>query len=134
LIHLDPSTGNHIQYTKDEGLPSNSALDIVKGNEGMIWVGTRMGPAKFDSKTGVISSVGLPKGRYNYGISKTDAGQIFIGANNGLISFYPDQVIGNPNPPQLAISEMLISDINYLEGRALSDDLILSHELISNHP
>lgn len=128
LIHLNPSTGKYTQYTKDDGLPSNSALDVVKDNEGIYWVGTRMGPAKFDSETGMVSSVGLPKGRYNYGIFRAHDGQIFLGANNGLVSFYPDQVNGNPIPPQLAISELLISEINYLEGRNLSDDLILSHD------
>lgn len=87
-----------------------------------------MGPAKFEPKSGKISSLGLPKGRYNYGIFKTLDNQIFLGANNGLVSFYPHQVMGNPYPPQLAISDMLISDKNYIIGNNQSDEIELSYD------
>jgi len=127
LVHLNPVDLTYIQYTKKDGLPSNEALDIVEGNDGTIWISTRMGPAKLDSGTGKVSSVGLPKGRYNYGIFKTNDGQIFLGANNGLVSFYPDQVIGNPYPPQLTISDLLVSDKNYLGGKNDSLELSFSY-------
>lgn len=127
LLHLNPADGNYIQYTKKDGLPSNEALDIVEGSEGSFWVSTRMGPARFDSKSGQISSIGLPKGRYNYGIFKTIDGQIYLGANNGLVSFYPYQVMENPHPPQIDISELLISNKNYLTGKNKINELVLSH-------
>lgn len=128
LLHLNPADGDYVQYTKKDGLPSNEALDLVEGNKGSFWISTRMGPARFDSETGKISSIGLPKGRYNYGIFKTIDGQIYLGANNGLASFYPHQVIGNPYPPQISISDLLISDKNYLTGNNHSDILSLSYD------
>ncbi len=109
LLHLNPTDNSFTRYSKKDGLPSNRALDIVRGNNGLVWVSTRMGPAKFDSRTGKISSLHFPKGRYNFGIFKTTDGQIFLGANNGLLSFYPFQVKGNPHPPEIAISDILIS-------------------------
>ncbi len=89
LVHLNPNDSSYIQYTKNDGLPSNDAVDIVEGDNGIVWVNTRMGPAKFDTETGEISSIGLPKGRYNSGIFKASDDQIYLGANNGLISFLP---------------------------------------------
>ncbi len=127
LIHLNPTDRSYIQYTKKEELPSNEALDIVEGKDGVFWISTRMGPAKFDARTSKVSSVGLPKGRYNFGIFKTKDGQLFLGANNGLISFYPSQVIGNPYPPQVIISDLLISDENYLAGKTHTDGFNLSY-------
>ena len=127
LIHLNPADTTYVQYSIQDGLPSNDAVDIAEGHDGVIWVGTRMGPAKFDSQTGKISSAGLPKIRYNTGIFKASDNQIYVGAN-GLISFYPDQIEGNPYPPQLAISEFIISNKNDLSGKNISDKLSLTHD------
>ena len=127
LVHLNPVDRTYIQYTKKEGLPSNHGLDIVKGENDIFWVNTRLGSAKFDAKTGKISSVGLPKGRYNTTIFKAIDNQIYVGKNDGLVSFYPDQVLGNPYPPQVSISELLISDKNYLAEKNDSTELVLSH-------
>lgn len=129
LLHLNPVTGSIIQYTKKDGLPSNSGVDIIAGDDGVFWVQTRMGPAKFDSKTGKISSIGLLKGMYNTSIMKASDGQIYLGdkKRNGLVSFHPNQVMGNPYPPQIDISEMLISDSNYLAGKNNSNELNLSY-------
>jgi len=129
LLHLNPATGSIIQYTKKDGLPSNSGVDIVAGDDGVFWVQTRMGPAKFDSKTGKISSIGLLKGMYNTSIMKASDGQIYLGdkKRNGLVSFHPNQVMGNPYPPQIDISEMLISDRNYLAVKNNSNELNLSY-------
>ena len=128
LVHLNPIGKSIIQYTKKEGLPSNEGIDIVKGENGMYWVNTRVGPAKFDAKTGEISPISLLKGRYNTRISKASDGQIYLAASNGLVSFYPNQVIGNPFPPQIDISELLISNNNYLTGKNKNNELVLSHE------
>lgn len=127
LLHLNPVDCTYTQYTKKDGLPSNEGLDIVKGENGVFWVNTRVGPAKFDTKTGEISPVGLPKHRYNTGIFKASDNQIYLGSNNGLSSFYPDQVLGNPYPPQVSISDLLISEKNYLSGKNDSDELSFSH-------
>ncbi len=128
LVHLNPNDRKYIQYTKKEGLPSNDALDIVEGEEGIFWVGTRMGPANFDTENGKISTAGLPKGRYNTGIFKASDGQIYVGKNNGLISFFPHQVTGNPIPPQINISGLLISDENHLDENQDSTELVFSHK------
>lgn len=128
LLHLNPVDGSYVQYTKKDGLPSNEGLDIAEGGNGIYWVNTRIGPAKFDTETGKISPVGLPKRRYNSGIFKASNNHLYLGSNNGLYSFNPDQVLGNPNPPQVTISALLISDTNYLSGKSQSAELNFSYE------
>ncbi len=127
LLHLNPNDDDYIQYTKKDGLPSNKAIDMVEGDDGFFWINTRMGPAKFNSENGKISSLDLPKGRYNYGIFKTTDDKIYLGANNGLLSFYPYQVKGNPFPPQVNISDILISNKNYLTDKNKSGELNFSY-------
>ncbi len=127
LLHLNPSDKSYVQYTKKDGLPSNEGVDIVEGEKGIFWVNTRIGPAKFDTKTGKVSPVGLPKVRYNAGIFKASDKKLYVGSNNGLTSFYPDQILGNPYPPQVTISDLLISDKNYLAEKNQSNELSLSY-------
>jgi signal transduction histidine kinase/ligand-binding sensor domain-containing protein/AraC-like DNA-binding protein len=127
LIHLNPADKTYIQYTKKDGLPSNDVVSIVKGENGVYWINTRFGPAKFDIKTSIISSVGLPKYRYNRGILKASDNQIYITPHIGLISFFPTQVEGNPYPPQISVSDLLISKTNFLSKNNDSKVLKFSH-------
>lgn len=127
LIYLNPKDKSFVQYTKKDGLPSNDGLDIVAGENGIFWIITRNGPAKFDAKTGKISSIKLLKDWYNTRIFKASDGQIYLAANSGLVSFYPDQVLGNPYPPQVSISDLLISDQNYFDGKNRSNELSFSY-------
>ncbi len=130
MVHLNPVDLTYTRYTKKEGLPSNDGLDIVQGENSIFWINTRLGPAKFDAETGNISTVGLPKKRYNTTIFKASDNQIYVGSDNGLYSFYPDQVGGNPYPPQINISDLLISDKNYLANKNETDgtQLVLQSE------
>jgi len=128
LVHFNPADRTYVQYTKKDGLPSNDAVDIVAGENSIYWVNTRMGPAKFDTETGIIYPVGLPKYRYNIGIFRASDNQIYLGTNNGLSSFYPDQVLGNPYPPQIVISELLISDTNHVTGKSNQNELSFSYD------
>jgi signal transduction histidine kinase/ligand-binding sensor domain-containing protein/DNA-binding response OmpR family regulator len=127
LVHLNPVDKSYIQYTKKDGLPSNEGVDITNGDPGIYWVSTRIGPAKFNNKTGEISPAGLPKLRYNTGIFKASDNQLYVGAAKGLYSFHPSQIGGNPYPPQTDISELLISNTNYFSGNSKQQELTLTH-------
>jgi signal transduction histidine kinase/ligand-binding sensor domain-containing protein/AraC-like DNA-binding protein len=130
LLHLNPADCTYIQYTKNDGLPSNDGLDIVKSENGIYWVNTRIGPAKFDTETGKFSPVGLPKRRYNTGIMKVSDNQLYVGSNNGLYSFYPDKVLGNPYPPDVILESINVTgeSINLLNTKSDKSEILLSHE------
>jgi signal transduction histidine kinase/ligand-binding sensor domain-containing protein/CheY-like chemotaxis protein/AraC-like DNA-binding protein len=127
LIHLNPADKTYIQYTKKNGLPSNEALDIARGEKGIYWVNTRFGPAKFNAATSKITPYDVPNYRYNSGIFKASDGQIYFGSNSGLLSFNSSQVTGNPFPPQLNISDLMISNTNFLAKNIDSTELKFSH-------
>jgi signal transduction histidine kinase/ligand-binding sensor domain-containing protein/AraC-like DNA-binding protein len=129
LLHLNPVDRTYIQYTKKDGLPSIEGVDITEGENGIFWVNTRIGPAKFESETGKISSVGLPKHRYNTGIFKASDNHLYLGSHNGLSSFYPDQVLGNPYPPEVILESINITGKTFNLLNTISDksELLLSH-------
>jgi signal transduction histidine kinase/ligand-binding sensor domain-containing protein/DNA-binding NarL/FixJ family response regulator len=128
LLHLNPADKAYDHYTKKKGLPSNDVVSIVPGENGIYWLNTRLGPAKFNVNSTKISSVGLPKIRYNRGILKASDGKIYLSANNGLSSFYPSEIDGNPYPPQLVISDLMVSDSSFLDGENRFNELTLTHD------
>ncbi|RLD62878.1 MAG: hypothetical protein DRI95_12435 [Bacteroidetes bacterium] len=114
ILHLNPADGSYKQYTKEDGLKSNLGNLIFNGNEeGIYWIASRFGPSRMDTKTGEISPVNLSIGRYNIGGMKSVSGKLFFPANKGLLSFYPDEIMGNPFPPKTMISDFLVSGVLY---------------------
>lgn len=130
FLHLNPLDKSYVQYTKHDGLPSNEGVDIADGENGIFWINTRLGPVKFDTETSKISPVGLPKQRYNTGIFIASNNQIYVGSNNGLYSFYPDQVLGNPNPPDVILESILVTgnSLNLLDNNSSKSEILLSHD------
>jgi ligand-binding sensor domain-containing protein len=130
LIHLNPVDNTFIQYTKKDGLPSNDVVDFVEDIESNFWIGTRMGPAKFNTENGHISPIDLPIARYNRGILIASDHQIYLSANNGLVSFYPSQVIGNPYAPEVILESINVTggSFNLLNKKSNDSEILLSHE------
>ncbi len=128
ILHLNPADGKYKQYTKEDGLKTNLGNLIFKGNEeGIYWVASRFGPSKMDTRTGKITPINLSMGRYNIGGMKSASGKLFFPANKGLLSFYPDEIMGNPFPPTTIISDFLISDMSYKFGTNLSNEITLRY-------
>lgn len=52
----------HIQYTIDDGLPSMECYDVIKDEQGYVWIGTDRGLVKFNGKDFTVLSEdnGLP--------------------------------------------------------------------------
>lgn len=130
LVHLNPADRTYTNYTTKDGLPSNNGLDIVEGENSIFWVNTRLGPVKFDAETGKISTAGLPKKRYNTTIFKASDNQIYVGSDNGLFSFYPDQVLGNPFPPDVILESIQVTgeSINLLSNKSNKSEILLFHK------
>ncbi len=128
ILHLNPADGSYKQYTKEDGLKTNLGNLILKGNEEDIyWITSRFGPSKMDTKTGKITPVNLSMGRYNIGGFKSADGKLFFPANKGLLSFYPNEIMGNPFPPKTVINDFLISGKPYKTNTDKSQETILSY-------
>jgi len=127
LLHYNTLDGSYKQYTIKDGLPSNEAISIVGGEDGTYWVGTRRGPVKLDANTGEIASAGLPKSIYNFGATMSSDGRLFFPKRTGAVSFHPDQIGGNPFPPEVYISDLYVSGIPYESELSATQNITLSH-------
>ncbi|MEZ5039164.1 MAG: ATP-binding protein [Saprospiraceae bacterium] len=109
LLHFDPRTGITQRFTTADGLPSDEVRDILSTEVGTYWVATLKGITKFTALTKTFNNDGLPKGYFHPIWLKSKDGQLFFGADEGIVAFYPEEVEGNPVPPELAFTQLQIS-------------------------
>jgi signal transduction histidine kinase/DNA-binding response OmpR family regulator/streptogramin lyase len=128
ILHFNSAEGTYNQYTKEDGLKTNLGNIMFKGNEdGIYWIASRFGPSRMDTRTKKITPVNVTLGRYNIGGMKSASGVLFFPANKGLLSFYSDEIMGNPFAPKTVISDFLVSDEPYIPGTSDNDDVNLPY-------
>ena len=118
LIRFDPEKENIEKFNQKDGLPSNLVNTIVEDMQGNLWINTSSGLSKlnknaprdewnfvnFDARDG-LQGLGASKASW---ISKN--GEIVLGGNDGLISFYPGKI--NEVKPDVVLEDIKISDIS----------------------
>ncbi len=96
-------------FTTKDGLPSNTIAGIVEDNQHRIWISTNKGLVWFGEgqvKT-YNSSDGLPGNVFNYhSVLKDSKGALFFGGYNGLVSFYPKDILVNKIPPKVVFTHL----------------------------
>jgi signal transduction histidine kinase/ligand-binding sensor domain-containing protein/CheY-like chemotaxis protein len=127
LLHFNLDKSSFQQYTVADGLPSDIVYGILEGPGGNFWLSTDIGLSMFDPQTKRFISNGLPSHRFNRALLKSSDGQLFFGGSGILFSFFPDQVSGNPIPPEIILKGLRISGEPYNEDKN-SDNITLSHK------
>ncbi|WP_163379501.1 two-component regulator propeller domain-containing protein [Cyclobacterium sp. SYSU L10401] len=135
LLHYNVLTGAMDQYTTEDGLSSNTINGILKDENQIFWLSTGNGIVRFDPKnrhfTNYDASDGLSVSSFNHtGAFKSSDGQLFFGGDGGMVSFYPDQIKGNPYPPDVVLSGLQVAgkpfDLPSFKSTP-SETLTLSH-------
>ncbi len=113
LFLLDRNTGKTIQYTTEDGLPNNAVEGIIQDKQGLLWLATSGGVARFDPKTKTFITYNEEDGFDNppvdqRAVIKGIDGRIFIGGPKGVTAINPQDFKPNPNPPVTAITGLHI--------------------------
>ena len=142
LIRFDPASESIERYDQKEGLPSNQINSIVEDLVGNLWINTSAGLSKLNKNA--------PKDKWNFvnydtrdgleGFSTSKAiwiskdGEIFLGSNDGVVSFYPGKI--NEVKPDVVIDDIKIDEISLKSDSAVirleqsimkTDELVLSY-------
>lgn len=141
LNRYNRENDNFEQFTTKHGLGDNTVFSIQEDEKGNLWIRTNDGISKFDPVKKIFknysSKDGLPSMELNGNIySKNKDGKMFFGFSNGLISFYPDDIMDNPYKPHIAFTKLSIMDqeIKMGENSPLTkplnqlDEVILSYK------
>jgi len=127
LVYFNPMEDTLKQYTEEDGLLNDIIRGLLPGENGNYWVATSKGLVKFDSKNEKFISEGFPKEDFSISGIKSRDGQLFFGSKEGIYAFYPNQVNGNPFPPNVLIHSLQISGEPFNLDQAESGKINLSY-------
>lgn len=140
LLRYDRTNQEVFIYTKKNGLPSNNVTGILEDNDGVLWLSTDKGLAKFEAGLFKVytRNDGLPGNVFNYhSLLKTKKGELFFGGYNGMVSFIPEEIKENKKAPKMVFTRLRlfnkavsIKDKTGLLDKALSrtKEIIFNHE------
>ena len=141
LNRFDPATQSVTTYYESDGLPDNGISHILEDEQGNLWVSTHNGLSRFDPRAKTFKnyyvSDGLSGNEFydNSSSFKSPSGEIFFSANGGVTSFFPPDIVDDPAPPPVVITDFKILGNSVSTGgksplkRTISfaDTVILSH-------
>jgi len=118
LIRFDPITEKLEKYDQKDGLPTSQVNSILEDLQGNLWLSTSGGLSKLNKNA--------PRDKWSFvnfdtkdglqGFSSSKAswissdGEIVLGSNDGIISFYPGKI--NEIKPNIVIEDIKISGIS----------------------
>lgn len=113
LNYFDLATEEITHFRTADGLPSNTIKGLLTDDQQQLWIITNFGVSKYSPKTKKIKNYGLGVIGQSYGknaaIQASD-GKLFFGSMNGVVSFFPDDMVENPIPPPVVINQFLIAN------------------------
>jgi len=123
-----------IRYTTKDGLPNDVVFGILEDKKGMLWISTLNGLAKFDPVKGKFRnydvSDGIVNNHFNWHASyKSKSGVMYFGTVSGFISFIPDSVKIDPDPPSIAFTSFKV----FGKEAALPQSLPATKEIFLNY-
>ena len=118
LLRFDPDTEKLEKFSQKDGLPSNLVNSIIEDFEGNLWISTSGGLSKLNKNTPReqwnFVNFDASDGLQNYSASKASwmskEGEIILGSNDGVISFFPGKI--NEVKPDIVIEDIKISDVS----------------------
>ncbi len=117
ILRYDVRDSTFEHFSEDNGLPSNEWIYLLKDSSGILWTNSLRGPAKIDPKTRKITALKHKKTRdFGYrtlGGIVTSQNHILLELGNRIVSFQPEQIGGNPFPPDIKIRQFQVADSSY---------------------
>ena len=113
---FDRRNGQFTHYTSKDGLSSDTVYGILGDEQGRLWLSTANGLSRFDPRTESFRnydvSDGLQSNSFLYysAYAKSRSGEMFFGGSNGFNAFYPDQIVDNPHPPPVLITDFQLAN------------------------
>ncbi len=113
-------------YTKEDGLPSDTLTGIQPGENGQLWVSSTKGISHLiPTENGFVFrnytvADGLQGDQFQIASSYLGPdGEIFFGGSNGATYFHPDQLQDNAYLPQIAFTAFYLNNELVLPGSEL---------------
>ncbi len=111
LDRLDVETGEIRHFTERDGLADGGAYGMLEDERGRLWISTNRGLSRFDPDTETFRNYGMEIGlqglEFNSGaFHRGFQGEFFFGGQNGLNSFFPNELNENRKPPEVTLVDL----------------------------
>ncbi len=131
LSILPAGHSEFIKVTRKDGLNDDMVCSVVEDRNSDIWVVTRGGISRLDEEFKVMKTYGHSNGIgiQEFSIASafvSDDNTIYVGGNNGFVSFRPDGLDINDYIPPVLIQSVLVN--NEPVGIDGTDNLVLDHD------
>jgi len=98
-------------YTFENGMNSSTVNGVVEDDEGYIWISTNKGISKLNPETDEIKHYNLSDEVHHNefiqgAILKARDGRIYLGGENGISAFYPNEITENKHIPQVELTNV----------------------------
>jgi signal transduction histidine kinase len=118
LLRLDPETEKIKKYDQKDGIPSNQINALIEDLQGNLWISTSGGLSRLNKEdpednwnfVNFDTRDGLPSSSSGKAIWISSDGEIVVGSNDGITSFYPGE--SNEVKPDIIIQDIKISDVS----------------------
>ncbi len=105
-----------LQYFNEKNqLKNNFIYEMACDDKGRMWISHNKGLSVYEPRSKSFHHYtkedGLPSNEFNTGaFFKAADGEFFFGGINGIVSFYPDEIINNPVLPTVQITKIKLLD------------------------
>ncbi|MCX2452318.1 response regulator [Pedobacter sp. PLR] len=115
LISLNTSNQKYRRFTESDGLPNNAVLNILRDNNGALWLSTFYGLSKFNPTNqkfhNFFASDGLQSNQFSYlAAAKLKSGELIFGGIKGFNVFSPEQISFSKERQQILLTEVSIDN------------------------
>ena len=127
LARIDKKTHEIRYFTSDHGLPNNTIYKVLMDNQGVLWLATNNGLARFDPQTNIstnfYASDGLQGNDFNTGgfFDRQNNQLIFVG-DKGINMFNPLDILPDQSKARTVITDFLLSNQHKGELLNTGDD------------
>ncbi len=139
LFYVDFKNDTIINYTVQDGLPTNSVFSIEGDKQGNIWMSTSYGITKFvngintpflNQFVDYRSDDGLQIKQFIRNSSNTSLSEeIFYGGVNGFVSFYPSKIKSNPVKPIVRLTKLSVFNQPVEIGKSYLNKVVLNKSI-----
>ncbi|MCP4659934.1 MAG: SpoIIE family protein phosphatase [bacterium] len=114
-LHLfDRETATRRYFTERDGLPNDGVFHILEDDDGRLWLTTFRGLSVFDPRRELFVNYdhtdGLRADWHTGGAFKGPRGTLYFGGSTGLYAISPGDLVHNPHPPQVVLTDLRIGN------------------------
>lgn len=136
LSRLNPKDNTFKNFFIKDGLPDEIIMGLLFDGKESVWISHKKGLTRMNTKTFALQNFtvndGLQSNEFNQNACFRDSatGEMFFGGQNGMNSFFPDNIQINKSKPRTVLTQLSVMNQVLRPGLKINDRVILEKSLL----